>query len=255
MKKILLILFIVLSNLSYSMTKFAQNFQERKDTLVKPVSILYAHEGYFVLDYFSGKLVYYNKDFQFEKVYDSLDRVKHVAYFDGYLYLSQSEQNNIIKINPNTGERQYYGKTGLRRGEFLHPGVIVSHDEYIYILDEHNYRIQYFDKIASNNQSLEVNEPKNHYSKSRLQTSLKVSHLGILCRLLHEHGHIINASSTELTNSLATLLELKNKEKISAASLRNKFYSPDEKSLREFKSIIKAWDDKINEILYDINYK
>ncbi|WP_010664865.1 hypothetical protein [Marinilabilia salmonicolor] len=118
-----------------------------------------------------------------------------------------------------------------------------------------NSRIQYFDKIANNNQSQELREPKKYYSRPRLQTSLKVSHLGILCRLLHEHGHIINATSTELTNSLATLLELKNKEKISAASLRNKFYSPDEKSLREFKSIIKTWDDKINEILYDINYK
>lgn len=176
MKKILLILFIVLSNLSYSMTKFAQNFQERKDTLVKPVSILYSNEGYFVMDYFSGKLVYYNKDFQFEKVYDSLDRVKHVAYFDGYLYLSQSEQNNIIKIDPNTGERQYYGKTGLRRGEFLHPGVIVSHDEYIYILDEHNYRIQYFDKNMNFIDQMDI--PKEENFKNILDLNYSMVLLG-----------------------------------------------------------------------------
>ncbi|MGQ1891372.1 hypothetical protein ACT29H_13105 [Thermophagus sp. OGC60D27] len=118
-----------------------------------------------------------------------------------------------------------------------------------------NSRIQYFDKKASTIQPNELRESQKSYSKTRLQTSLKVSHLGILCRLLHEQGHIINASSTELTNSLATLLELKNREQISPSSLRNKFYSPDEKSLKEFKSIIKTWDEKINEILYDLNYK
>lgn len=205
MKKTLFILFIILSNLSYSMTKFAQNFQERKDILVEPISILNANDGYFIMDYFSGKLVYYNSEFELKKVYASLDRVKHVEYFNDYLYLSQSEINSILKINPHTGERKTFGKTGLRRGEFLHPGEIKGYNNKIYIIDENNYRIQYFDKNMNFIGQVDIPTASNFKNSLNLNYSMVLSEdrlylLDINNKHLHVYKDLIYEQLIDLRN-------------------------------------------------------
>lgn len=116
-------------------------------------------------------------------------------------------------------------------------------------------RICYFEKLTKEKTSSCITEPEQSYNHPRIQTSLKVSQLGILCRLLYEEGQILNSTGSELTTALANIFENKNQQPVSTSSLRNKFYSLDEKSLREFKSIIKSWEEKVNELLYDINYK
>ena len=116
-------------------------------------------------------------------------------------------------------------------------------------------RICYYEKITSENTLFCLNEPGNPNDSRKIQTSLKVSHLGILCRLLYDQGQIINSPGTEVTRAFTKIFELKNKEPISGASLRNKFYSLDEKSLKEFNAIIKSWEERIKDLLYDLNYK
>ncbi|MFW6352070.1 MAG: hypothetical protein ACOC2E_06755 [Bacteroidota bacterium] len=98
-------------------------------------------------------------------------------------------------------------------------------------------------------------QPPSYESLHPVKTNLKVSHLAILCRLLFDDGHILDASCTDLTNAIASAFKLKNSEPISQLNLRNKFYSQDLKSLYEFKEMLNSWSKRIDHYTYNLKYK
>ena len=93
---------------------------------------------------------------------------------DNKIYVSQASENNIAVIDIYSGERKYYGKTGLRRGEFLHPGQIVNNGKYIFIVDEYNYRVQYFDKKMNYMGEFEIPQNSNVRREYNLSFSLEL---------------------------------------------------------------------------------
>lgn len=144
LKKI--ILFIIMSTYLFSYGYFGERFDEDKEILINPVGVEMTSDGYYILDYFSGKILNYNSNLELKNIYKGFSRPTSIVYFNDYLYVTESEKNRIVRVDLYTGEKKYLGKTGLRRGEFLNPNDLLVSGDYLYAVDEYNYRVQVFDK-------------------------------------------------------------------------------------------------------------
>lgn len=144
MKK--LVLFIIMNFLILGESLVGRSFVDKKDLLINPIEVEKNNGEYFILDYFSGKVLNYSKSFELKRVYKGIERASSIEVFNGFIYLSETSNNRLVKIDIYTGEKTYIGKNGLRRGEFLHPVELNKTDDYLFVIDEYNGRIQAFDK-------------------------------------------------------------------------------------------------------------
>lgn len=173
-KAIVLLLFFCVFSPLFSLGEFGQSFDYKKEVVINPIDIKKNKSGYFILDYFTGRVLNYNDKFELKRVYSNLIRPSSLSFLDNNIYISQSSENNIVVIDINSGERRTFGKTGLRRGEFLHPGQIENNEKYIFVVDEYNYRIQYFDKGMNYIGEMEIPQKSNIKREYNLSFSLEV---------------------------------------------------------------------------------
>ena len=90
---------------------------------------------------------------------------------------------------------------------------------------------------------------------SHLQTSLTVSVLAVLCKVLVSLKIIQVDREITLFKAIASVLKTEKSEHISTQSLKNKSTAYDEKTLLEVKKVIKAIGDEIDKLLYALKYK
>ncbi len=183
MKK--LVLFIIMNFLILGETLVGRSYVDKKDLVINPIEVEKNQNEYFVLDYFSGKVINYDKNLELQRVYSGIDRASSIEIFNGYIYATETSNNRIIKIDIYTGEKTYIGKNGLRRGEFLHPVELRKDDENLFVIDEYNGRIQVFDKkdqfvkeiIIPNNKGINTNYAQN-YSLALLDNEKYILDIG-----------------------------------------------------------------------------
>lgn len=171
---ILLLIFTAILKPVFSMGDFGQSFDYKKEVVINPIDIKKTEAGYFILDYFTGRVLNYNEKFELKRVYSNLIRPSSLSFLDNKIYVSQASENNIAVIDIYSGDRRYYGKTGLRRGEFLHPGQIANNGKYIFVVDEYNYRLQYFDKEMNYIGEMEIPQNSNIKREYNLSFSLEL---------------------------------------------------------------------------------
>ena len=92
-------------------------------------------------------------------------------------------------------------------------------------------------------------------SGNHLQTSLTVSVLAVLCKLLVSLKIIQVDREITLFKAIASVLKTEKSEHISPQSLKNKSTAYDEKTLLEAKKVIKTFGDEIDKLLYVLKYK
>ena len=92
-------------------------------------------------------------------------------------------------------------------------------------------------------------------SGSRLQTSLKVSVLAVLCKILLSLKIIQTDKEITLFKAISSVLKTEKSEHISPQSLKNKSTAYDEKTLLEAKKVIKIFGDEIDKLHYELKYK
>ncbi len=92
-------------------------------------------------------------------------------------------------------------------------------------------------------------------SSSRLQTSLTVSVLAVLCKILLSLKIIQTDKEITLFKAISSVLKTEKSEHISPQSLKNKSTAYDEKTLLEAKKVIKTFGDEIDKLRYELNYK
>ena len=68
-----------------------------------------------------------------------------LAYFDGFVFVSSSTKNTIVKFNSNGTVVNSWGGIGNSHGQFKNPtGIVVSKDGIVYVCDTNNNRMQSF---------------------------------------------------------------------------------------------------------------
>ena len=92
-------------------------------------------------------------------------------------------------------------------------------------------------------------------SGSRLQTSLTVSVLAVLCKILLSLKIIQTDKEITLFKAISSVLKTEKSEHISPQSLQNKSTAFDEKTLLEAENIVKLIWDEIRQMLYKLKYK
>lgn len=145
LKKFILIFAIVASNL-FSMNQFAKAFGDKRDNYFNPTITKKYEDEYYLADYFSGDIMIYDKDFKLKRVYGENEKLNDINKIGDELWISNGEKNYIKIINLVTSKISYMGQKGIRRNEFSNPGEIEKDNSYIYIVDEHNDRLQVFNK-------------------------------------------------------------------------------------------------------------
>lgn len=145
LKKFILIFAIIITNL-FSMNQFAKAFGDKRDNYFNPTITKKYEDEYYLADYFSGDIMIYNKDFNLKRVYSENEKLNDINKIGDELWISNGEKNHIKIINLVTNKISYIGQKGIRRNEFSNPGEIEKDNDYIYIVDEHNDRIQVFNK-------------------------------------------------------------------------------------------------------------
>lgn len=68
-----------------------------------------------------------------------------LAYFDGFVFVSSSTKNTIVKFNSIGSVVSSWGGVGQSHGQFKNPtGIAVSKDGIVYVCDTNNNRMQSF---------------------------------------------------------------------------------------------------------------
>lgn len=107
--------------------------------------------------------------------------------------------------------------------------------------------IQYITKILNNQDSKDsLFTTNNQKEVGKIQSELTVSELALLFRILHDTDALPHDNQSELIQFIAESFYTKKAESISVASLRTKYYSPDNGTLVSLKL-------KIEKILLQIN--
>ncbi len=228
MKK--LVLFIIMNFLILGESLVGRSFVDKKDLLINPIEVEKNGDEYFVLDYFSGKVINYNKNFELQKVYTGIERASSIEIFNGYIYASESANNRLVKIDIYTGEKTYIGKNGLRRGEFLHPVELGKDNKHLFVIDEYNGRIQVFDK--NDDFVKEIIIPNNIGINSVYTQNYSMA-------LLDEEKYILDINNKKI-------YYFKNDEYIKEITLEN-FFHPSR--IYEFDGEIFVYEDVKNELV------
>ena len=141
----LIIVFILVAYNLFSVTQFAHAFGDKKDSFFNPTITKKYGDEYYLADYFSGDIMVYDKDYKLKRVYGDNDKLNDLNKIGNELFISLGGKNQIKIINLLTNKTTLIGQKGIRRNEFINPGEIEKDEKYIYIVDEHNSRIQVFD--------------------------------------------------------------------------------------------------------------
>ena len=140
----LIIVFILVAYNLFSVTQFAHAFGDKKDSFFNPTITKKYGDEYYLADYFSGDIMVYDKDYKLKRVYGDNDKLNDLNKIGNELFISLGGKNQIKIINLLTNKTTLIGQKGIRRNEFINPGEIEKDEKHIYIVDEHNSRIQVF---------------------------------------------------------------------------------------------------------------
>lgn len=94
--------------------------------------------------------------------------------------------------------------------------------------------IQYINKLQIN-QKKEENQFANGTEKSKILTELTVSELALFYMLMHDTDIISHENQSEVIQFIADNFSTKRADSISTSSLRTKYYSPDDVTIRSLK--------------------
>ena len=140
--------------------------------------------------------------------------------------------------------------------------VVVEKNKYLYdkrrepvmitIQNHMNEEIKLYKISIKLNGLLALNHKE---SGSRLQTSLTVSVLAVLCKILLSLKIIQTDKEITLFKAISSVLKTEKSEHISPQSLKNKSTAYDEKTLLEAKKVIKIFGDEIDKLHYELKYK
>jgi len=143
-KKLYIVFILVTFNL-FSLPQFAHAFGDNKDSFFNPTITKKYGDEYYLADYFSGDIMVYDKDYKLKRVYADNEKLNDLNKVGNELLVSLGGKNQIKIINLLTNKVSFMGQKGIRRNEFINPGEIEKDDKNIYIVDEHNSRVQIFD--------------------------------------------------------------------------------------------------------------
>jgi hypothetical protein len=106
--------------------------------------------------------------------------------------------------------------------------------------------IQYIMKLQ-NNQNTEEIQFSNPSEKNKILSELTVSELALLFRLLHDTVAFPHENQSEYIEFIASSFYTKRADNISSSSVRTKYYSPDEATVKSLKLYIERMISKIND--------
>ncbi|MGM0507605.1 MAG: hypothetical protein ACQERZ_00310 [Fusobacteriota bacterium] len=161
MKKIIIFIFMVsqISLIGYEI--IGNPYGTDKKDFQHPISIQKENENIYVMDYILGKIAIMDDNFKIIDTIEGLENPIAFKIIGNYIYVSESNNNKIIKINKKNKDKTIIGKYNMRRDNFNHPGNIYGFDDKIFIFDEYNYRIQILNKEDSQENIIQL--PKFKY--------------------------------------------------------------------------------------------
>lgn len=142
----------------------------------------------------------------------------------------------LYKVLKETNQKNICSHLAFNLGE-LNLKVLLS----AWIEEE----IQYINKLQ-NNQKSEETLFANGTEKSKILSDLTVSELALLFRLMHDTGALQHENQSEIIQFIADNFYTKRAENISTSSLRTKYYSPDDVTIKSLKLKIQNISDLID---------
>jgi len=106
--------------------------------------------------------------------------------------------------------------------------------------------IQYINKLQ-NSQIREANLFSNNSEKTKILSVLTVAELALLFRLLHDSDALPHENQSEIIQFIADNFYTKKADAISSGSVRAKYYSPEESTIKSLKFFIEKILLKIND--------
>lgn len=229
MHKKLIIAFLLITCSIFSVPQFGKAFGDNRDSFFSPTITKKYGDEYYLADYFSGDIMVYDKDFKLKRVYTGISKLNDLNKIGNELFITLGDKNQVKIINLLTNKVSYFGQKGIRRVEFVNPGEIEKDEKYIYIVDEHNSRIQIFD--YNKNFVQEVAFPKSiktkvsfslNYSVKKQGDSLFVLDKGN--KLIYKYTNLKLSSTVDLKNFLEPYkLYLINKKIYVYEKIKNEF--------------------------------
>lgn len=188
LKKIIL-LFILTGFNVFSISQFANAFGDKRDNYFNPTITKKYGDEYYLADYFSGDIMVYDKDYNIKRVYTGNEKLNDLNKIGNELFISLGEKNHIKIINLLTNKITTLGQKGIRRNEFVNPGEIEGDETYIYIADEHNGRMQVFnkDKVFVK----EFNFPKPNKNKISFSLNYSLKKMGEFLFVLDKGNKLV----------------------------------------------------------------
>lgn len=147
-KVFLLIIFTVLNiNIfSYNYKIIGDPYISKKGNIGIANVINNYNDEFFISDYMLGKIALFDKNGKLLKEYKNIKKPIFFTVDDDFIYVSESSNNEILKVDIKTGDKKTFLKTGMMEKEVLHPGELLVDDNNLYVLDEYNYRVQIINK-------------------------------------------------------------------------------------------------------------
>jgi len=141
----------------------------------------------------------------------------------GFIYVTDSKQNEVYKLNLNGIVLRYIGGYGWSQSTFDNPVDIFASTLNVYVTDENNDRIQFFDKDLNFISEFNSNNIANPQYDFRYPTSAVISPLGDLFILDSDNSRILKFDlngnfSLEIGNYDAGSFALRNPLKFDISS-------------------------------------
>ncbi|TDT71793.1 hypothetical protein EV215_0477 [Hypnocyclicus thermotrophus] len=149
LKKVFLSIVFIILNInvfSYNYKIIGDPYVSKKGNIGLANVINNYNDNLFISDYMLGKIAMFDKNGKLEKEYKNIKKPIFFTVDKNYIYVSESSNNEIIKIDIKTGDKKTFLKTGMMEKEVLHPGELLVNDNKLYVLDEYNYRVQIVNK-------------------------------------------------------------------------------------------------------------
>jgi hypothetical protein len=129
----------------FSFEIIEKSYEENPEKILKPISIDIDNSGnVYLIDYFSGKTVIYDKNFNFIEKIEGLDMPSSIMTDRDKIYFVETGKNRVTIYNSDLKNKISYGSIGMVQGKFNRPGNIYKIGNEIYVTDEYNFRIQIF---------------------------------------------------------------------------------------------------------------
>lgn len=146
-KSSFLFIYFIITLTVFSFEIIEKSYEDNPENLLKPISIDIDNSGnIYLIDYFSGKSVVYDSNFNFINKIEGLDMPSSVMYSNNNLFFVETGKNRVLIYNTESKIKSSYGSIGMVQGKFNRPGNIYKIGNEIYITDEYNFRIQIFNE-------------------------------------------------------------------------------------------------------------